>query len=198
MSGATSILSMPAAAQAGAKTPLLKDVLAKLGPSPAAKAARASQESFLDVMSQHVTGGAASKPFTSLNETQKAERARNAAEELVSVAFVQPILKNLRGGGVMGELPAPFGPGAGEKQFRTIADAQMARHLVHASNWGLVDSLTKKLLKPTGGDGKKLTKAQLAGADALPGSPAAIKRAKLAKTHASDTPAANSTLDIVH
>lgn len=163
--------------------------------SPIEQAKLASQETFSSVLSQHVAEGVGSKPLSSLNPAQRLERSRQAAEDFVAVAFVQPILKNLRSGGVAGELPPPFGPGPGEKQFRTIADAQLAKGLTHASRWPLVENLAKRLATPHI-DPK--SKEAVAAAAALPGSPADLRlraaavAAKAAKA-AADAASANQS-----
>lgn len=97
------------------------------------------------------------------------EQAKQAAEDFVSVALVQPILKQLRDSN---KAAPPYGPGPGEKQFRTLADAQMARNLVRSSNWSLVDRLAKQMLRTT---------------DAVqPGSPADIRRRDEARAKAAE------------
>lgn len=68
--------------------------------------------------------------------------ARTAAEDFVAVAFVAPILKSLREND---HTPAPFAPSAGEKQFRSLVDQQIARQVVHAQRFGLVDRIARDL-----------------------------------------------------
>jgi Rod binding domain-containing protein len=87
------------------------------------------------------------------------DKAREAAEDFVSQAFVQPMLKQLR---ESNDAWGPFAPGTGEKQMRSLADAQLARNLVKASNWPLVEQIRRNVMKQ--------------GPEALAGSPADIKQ----------------------
>ncbi len=66
-----------------------------------------------------------------------------AAQEFVSVALVQPILKQMR---QANQAPPPFGPGEGEKNFAHLADAQIARRIVESSNFGVVNAVEHQLL----------------------------------------------------
>lgn len=72
------------------------------------------------------------------------EQARAAAEDFVSITFVQPLFKELR---ATSHAAPPFAPTQAEKQFQGIADEALARKIVKASNWGLVDRIAKDLLK---------------------------------------------------
>ncbi|MBY0309256.1 MAG: hypothetical protein K2Q09_10985, partial [Phycisphaerales bacterium] len=93
--------------------------------TPMARVQQASRETFADVLAQQGRGPAA-KPPKQMNEAELDERARKTAEDFVAIAFVQPILKGLRSS-TLADLAPPLGPGPGEKQFRSIADAQTAR-----------------------------------------------------------------------
>ncbi len=64
--------------------------------------------------------------------------ARRAAEDFVAMAFVEPLLAELREGN---NAAPPFAPGPAEKQFGEIMDQVMSRQIVRASNFGLVDRL---------------------------------------------------------
>ena len=72
----------------------------------------------------------------------EAEQHREAAEKLVATTLVEPILKQLR---EANNTPPPFGPGAGEKQFRSLGDAHAAREIVRSSRFELVDRLAQDL-----------------------------------------------------
>jgi len=72
------------------------------------------------------------------------EQARQAAESLVSIAFVQPLLSEMREGTWAAP---PFQPTQGEKQFRALGDAATAQELVHASHWALVDRIATDIGK---------------------------------------------------
>ncbi|CAN5815568.1 hypothetical protein BH11PLA1_BH11PLA1_17230 [soil metagenome] len=73
-----------------------------------------------------------------------AQRARTAAEEFVSVALVQPILKQLR---ETDGAAAPFNAGPAEKQFRAMLDSAQAQQIVKAKSFPLVDRLAQSLAK---------------------------------------------------
>lgn len=84
--------------------------------------------------------------------------ARTAAREFVALTFVQPILKQLR---ETNHAEAPFAPSQAERAFQGLADEEIARRIVRASNWSLVDRLTADL-----------TKAARAQTNAVPTDPA--------------------------
>lgn len=83
------------------------------------------------------------------NQERKAPEveAREAAERLVSSAFIQPILESLR---EMNNAAPPFGPTQGEKQFAPLLDAQLADRYVAAQNFPLVDRIAQQLLQRGG------------------------------------------------
>lgn len=72
------------------------------------------------------------------------ERAREAAQDFVAQTFVQPFLKEFR---ESDRTPAPFGPSQGEKQFRALMDVELARRIVQAQRFPLVDRLAQDLLR---------------------------------------------------
>ena len=73
-----------------------------------------------------------------------AQKARKAAEGLVSTTFIEPILKQMR---ESNNTPPPFGPGKAEKQFATLLDTQLADKIVHAANFPLVERITNDILR---------------------------------------------------
>jgi Rod binding domain-containing protein len=73
-----------------------------------------------------------------------AERARDGAEQFVSIALVQPLLKQLRESNTAAP---PFAPTGAEKQFQSMFDAQIAQGLTRASRFGLVDRIAADLVK---------------------------------------------------
>lgn len=75
-------------------------------------------------------------------DVESARRARKAAEDFVSIAFVQPILKEFR---ASNRAAAPFAPGPAERSFGALLDQMMAGDVVRASNFGLVDRLAGDL-----------------------------------------------------
>ncbi len=78
--------------------------------------------------------------------TDDPARARDAAENFVSIALVQPVFKQMR---EANHAPPPFGPNKAEQQFQSLVDAQVARKMVRSSHWPLVDRVARDLLKHT-------------------------------------------------
>ena len=76
------------------------------------------------------------------------DRARQAAEQFVAIALVQPVLKQFRESSTAAP---PFAPTQAEKQFQSLADAQLAERLVRAQNFPLVDRLAQTLLARSAG-----------------------------------------------
>ena len=76
-----------------------------------------------------------------------ATKARRTAENFVSIALVQPLLKQLR---ESDHTAAPFGPSDGEKQFRGLMDAQLAQRVVRAAHFPLVERIASDLAKRAG------------------------------------------------
>jgi len=74
------------------------------------------------------------------------QQARESAEQLVAIALVQPLLAQLRS---TENAAPPFQATQGEKQFRSLWDAQIAGDLVKASNFPLVDHIAKNMLRPS-------------------------------------------------
>jgi Rod binding domain-containing protein len=77
------------------------------------------------------------------------QRAREAAEQLVTQSFVLPLLKQMR---ETDHTAPPFAPSQAEKQFRALGDAGLAQQIVHAARFPLVDRLARDLLKRGGQD----------------------------------------------
>lgn len=92
------------------------------------------QTEFSAVMGQARAGDGAATPE---------RRAREAAEDFVAIALVQPILKQMR---ESNHTPPPFGPGEGEKALGGLADAQVARAIVRQGRWGVVGSIEQQML----------------------------------------------------
>lgn len=83
--------------------------------------------------------------------TQEArDKAVKAAQDLVSVALVQPVLKHMR---EANKAAPPFGPGKGERMFRSMMDADIAHGLVSSGRWELVNAVARKLLNKTSSAG---------------------------------------------
>jgi hypothetical protein len=103
---------------------------------------KSDQEMFKDILAQAKVGG----------EGTPEERARKAAEQLVSTALVQPIFKRLRESNMAA---APFGPNQMERTFGPMRDAAFAQRMVGSQNWALVDRLAQRMLgKTPEGSGK--------------------------------------------
>jgi hypothetical protein len=72
----------------------------------------------------------------------RSQAAREAAEQFVATALVQPILGQLR---ATNHAAAPFGPTQGEHAFQQLADAQTAIGLVRKSRWEIVDRIAASI-----------------------------------------------------
>lgn len=105
--------------------------------SPSPVVSREAQEAFAQVISR-ATGAGDQSPEA---------RARAAAEQLVSTALVQPVLKQMR---ETSQAAPPFAPGQGERTFRGLMDAGLAHKMVKSGSWGLVDRLAHGMLKRMG------------------------------------------------
>ncbi len=75
------------------------------------------------------------------------QRATAAAEQLVSVALVQPLLSQLR---ATSNAAPPFAPTGAEKQMRALQDAEVARQITHAARFPLVERLARRMLETAG------------------------------------------------
>jgi len=76
-------------------------------------------------------------------ERDAGAEARDAAERFVAQALVQPMLDLTR---ETSEAAPPFHPTRGEKQFRSLMDAQVALDVVRRSDWDVVDRIARDLL----------------------------------------------------
>ena len=72
--------------------------------------------------------------------------ARQAAEDFVAMAFVEPLLAQLR---ETNDAAPPFAPGPAERQFGEIMDQVLSRQIVRASNFPLVDRIESELAERT-------------------------------------------------
>ena len=79
------------------------------------------------------------------------EQARQAAEQLVSIAFVEPALKMLRESSLAAE---PFAPGDTERRFAPLLDQMFSVRVTRSANFPLVDRLEAQLLPDTAGKGE--------------------------------------------
>ncbi len=93
------------------------------------------------------------------NDSGSLNPSRDAAEKLVAVAFVQPVLAKMR---ESGSAAAPFHPNAAEKSFRGIMDSALAQKIVKSSNWPLVDRIEAKLKGDSPAQAQAAMRAQTA------------------------------------
>ena len=106
--------------------------------APADRMMTGDQRSFMDVIGR----GGLSAPGSGAGSAEA--DARDAAEQLVAITFVQPVLQQLRESD--GAAP-PFAPTQGERQFRALLDAELAREITSAAQFPLVDRLARDLLR---------------------------------------------------
>ena len=71
------------------------------------------------------------------------QAAREGAENLISVALVQPILAKMRDSAWGVE---PFKQTSGQKSFNGMMDNALALKMVRSGNWPLVDKVTDRML----------------------------------------------------
>jgi len=91
------------------------------------------------------SGGAFSSSLSAAiggHEDRTDRDPREAAEELVAITLVQPILAQLRESDMGAE---PFAPSEGEKQFGALYDAEIARQMVRGRSFPLVDALARQM-----------------------------------------------------
>jgi Rod binding domain-containing protein len=99
------------------------------------------QSEFASVLSRERTGVAA---IARDAPASPEEEAREAARQFVSIALVQPILRQFREGS---QAEGMFAPSKAELQFRAMQDAALAQRITRAANFPLVDRLARDLLK---------------------------------------------------
>jgi hypothetical protein len=68
---------------------------------------------------------------------------RNAATQLVSTAFILPLLSSLHQSPFMQE--GPFAPGTAEKRFAPLLDEKLADGITRSSKFTLVDGIVRRL-----------------------------------------------------
>ncbi|GIW74919.1 MAG: hypothetical protein KatS3mg103_1441 [Phycisphaerales bacterium] len=68
--------------------------------------------------------------------------ARQAAEDFVAMAFVEPLLAHLR---EHSQAQPPFAPGPAERQFGALLDHAFSRQIVRRSSWPLIDRIEQDL-----------------------------------------------------
>jgi Rod binding domain-containing protein len=113
--------------------------IARLGADPGGSRRTDDQDLFSQVISRAKAGS---------NQTPE-QRARLAAEQLVSTALVQPIFKQMR---ESNNAAPPFAPNQAERTFGSMLDATLAQRMVSSQHWGLVDHLARRMLGKLGAD----------------------------------------------
>lgn len=106
-------------------------------PSVARQQSIENQASFASVLSRAQT-----RP-DKVNQSPE-QRAREAAEQLVATALVQPVLKQLRETNNAAE---PFKPNSAERSFGQMMDTQLSQRIVGSKSWALVDRVADTLMK---------------------------------------------------
>ena len=81
---------------------------------------------------------------------KSAAAAHEAAEQLVSVALVQPIFERIR---ASNQAAPPFGPGDTEKTFGGLLDAELSRRMTKSGRWPLVEAVAARLRAKVDGGG---------------------------------------------
>lgn len=74
---------------------------------------------------------------------QRAEQAREAAQQMVASAFIMPVLAKLRESPF---LTGPFAPGDAERRFGPLMDQHVADRITAGDHFPLVDQITDHLL----------------------------------------------------
>jgi hypothetical protein len=108
------------------------------------------QRSFAAVLGRAGVGLLGSKTDARLGASTPADKAREAAEQLVAIGLIQPVLKEFREGN---RASPPFAPSPGERQFRALLDAELAQRIARAARFPLVERLAHELLKRSAGQG---------------------------------------------
>jgi len=116
-------------------SPLDRSTVSFPGPNPALGQ---SQQSFSAVLAidQRRSAGPVSK-----------DPEREAAEQLVAVTFIEPILREAR---EVRSTEGPFGVTQAEKQFGSMLDAATAKDMVRSWDFPLVDKLARDMRTAVG------------------------------------------------
>jgi Rod binding domain-containing protein len=108
--------------------------------APAPSRLEADQASFRQVLSiadRTIDANVGERSVVAPNDEQ-----RKAAQDFVALAFVQPILKQLR---ESNQAAAPFAPSSGQRSFQQMLDGVLSRKITQASSWELVDKVHERL-----------------------------------------------------
>jgi Rod binding domain-containing protein len=93
---------------------------------------------------------AAARPASDAAAAPRSAQLTAAASQLVSSAFIMPVLQALR------DSPfndGPLAPGAAERRFMPLLDQHLADRVAQASGFALVDVIVKRLSRPEAAQG---------------------------------------------
>ncbi len=76
------------------------------------------------------------------SNTDPKDETREAAEQLVAITFIQPMLRAAR---EANNAAPPFAPTAIEKQFGPLMDARLSDAIMRASRWPLIDRIERDM-----------------------------------------------------
>jgi Rod binding domain-containing protein len=102
--------------------------------TPPIPVATGADQRFAHLLGAQSSGGRASE--------MSEDSATEAARDLVAMTLVQPVLASLRDSSMAAE---PFKPGIAERRFGPLLDAEIARQLVTARGFGLVEAVARNL-----------------------------------------------------
>jgi len=127
--------------------PTTLPMLDATGPAPfparaAFPAPISRQESFAEVIAR-----AHHRPGRDPASQTPGERARSAAEQLVAIALVQPILARAR---ASSGAAAPFAPSEAERRMGSLLDAELAQRVTRSARFELVGALAERLAQHAG------------------------------------------------
>ncbi|MBX3324012.1 MAG: hypothetical protein KF757_13605 [Phycisphaeraceae bacterium] len=101
-----------------------------------------NQRTFANILNTANRSAPQSQSLTAPQQTTLAD-AQNAAAQLVSITFVEPILKEAR---EARSTEPPFGQTPAERQFGSLLDAQTAQRIVSNWNLPLVDRIARDII----------------------------------------------------
>jgi Rod binding domain-containing protein len=80
---------------------------------------------------------------TGFDKALDREKVRQSAAQLVSSAFILPVLESMHDSPF---LQGPFAPGFAEKRFMPLLDQHIADRITSGANFPLVDVITERLM----------------------------------------------------
>lgn len=109
-----------------------------------------AQRGFAESLASHTGIHSRTPEAARANRPTTEEQARQAAQEMVALSFVQPMLAEMR---ESEDAAGLFAPSPAEKQFRAMQDRLLAKEIVEASRFPLVDRMARDLLRGQGAAG---------------------------------------------